>query len=667
MTFSYSYASLKSVTRSLRLATIVVGLAASQGMAQHITVSLNSGNVVAGGSANLNIALVSTGGTSSSAVQWTMSYPAAVASVGVVAGSAAAAAGKNVTCSSTTGATTCVAIGVNGDSISDGVLAVATFNISPSAATSSIPIQVANVIAATAATETLLSSGTGATISVNQSPNIPGTPSPTSITLDSQVRRDQSTASSTVTSPMFSTAASHELFLAFIAADLRSGIPTSVTSVSGAGLTWVRVAGTPTRRGTAEIWRAFSGTPLSSVTVGAALSQSVTSSMTVMTFAGVDTTGPNGSGAIGSVGNGGGRTGKPTASLTTTRNNSWVVGVGDDLQTAASRMPLPGQTLVHQYLDPAGNTYWVQMSSGSIPLSGSRVTIGDSAPTGDPYNLAIAEILAASPASQTTSAVVGASVMSAMATAGAAPSQSPNAPILSNLAGNPATNACSPGGLALLTGAGLTSQAPQSATSFPLPPQLSDLQVNVNGTSAPLLFASDSQVRFQCPMLPSGAPLEIALQGPAALSTPLPLSLMQATAPEIFTLGATDQGVIAFGPPNELATSNTQIAVVPAAQAGEILTIYASGLGTFNGNIALGTPVPPGAPILLKNPIHVMVAGIEIDSAFAGLAEGEVGLSKVNVVLPQSIPSGPAIPLYIQVLLPDGTVVESNEVTVAIN
>jgi uncharacterized protein (TIGR03437 family) len=62
-----------------------------------------------------------------------------------------------------------------------------------------------------------------------------------------------------------------------------------------------------------------------------------------------------------------------------------------------------------------------------------------------------------------------------------------------------------------------------------------------------------------------------------------------------------------------------------------------------------------------------MLGGIAIDPTFAGLAPGTVGLSQLNIVLPRGVPTGTAVPLYIQVVLPDGTVVESNEVTVAID
>jgi len=72
----------------------------------------------------------------------------------------------------------------------------------------------------------------------------------------------------------------------------------------------------------------------------------------------VDTTGTNGSDAIGTTGTGNAKPGAPSASLTTTRNNSWVFGVGNDYDNAVSRTLGPDQTLVHQDLAPTGDTYW---------------------------------------------------------------------------------------------------------------------------------------------------------------------------------------------------------------------------------------------------------------------------------------------------------------------
>jgi hypothetical protein len=225
--------------------------------------------------------------------------------------------------------------------------------------------------------------------------NFTGTTQTTGLAIDAKVSTDRGTASTTITSPLFSTTAPQELLVALISTDYLSGSNTTVKSISGGGLTWTLVVRTNAQSGSSEIWRAFAPTGLSSVSVTATLSQSVQSSMTVMSFSGVDSSGTNGSGAIGAVSSSNASSGAPGASLVTTRNNSWVIGVGNDFDNAIARTPGTGQTLMHQDLTAAGDTYWVQMQTGPTPVSGTTVNINDTAPVTDRYNLSICEILPA--------------------------------------------------------------------------------------------------------------------------------------------------------------------------------------------------------------------------------------------------------------------------------
>src|SRR5262249_11319761 len=200
----------------------------------------------------------------------------------------------------------------------------------------------------------------------------------------------------TVTSPSFSTLSPNELLLAFVATDYLGGANTTVTSMSGGGLTWTLVLPPSGEVASGQLWRPFAAPQLTAATVTASLSQSVVSSITVLSFTGVDTTGTGGSGAIGATKSASASTGAPTAGVTTTRNSSWVFGVWGDFDKATARTPGAGQSLVQQYLTAAGDTYWVQKQNSTTPLSGTSVTINDTAPTTDRYNLSIVEVLPAS-------------------------------------------------------------------------------------------------------------------------------------------------------------------------------------------------------------------------------------------------------------------------------
>jgi hypothetical protein len=106
------------------------------------------------------------------------------------------------------------------------------------------------------------------------------------IGIDATISKDQGSSSRTIASPAFSTTSANELLLAFVSTDYISGSNTTVTGVSGAGLTWALVVRTNAQSGTAEIWRAFAPSALAGATVTATLSQPVASSLTVMTFTG---------------------------------------------------------------------------------------------------------------------------------------------------------------------------------------------------------------------------------------------------------------------------------------------------------------------------------------------------------------------------------------------
>jgi hypothetical protein len=216
------------------------------------------------------------------------------------------------------------------------------------------------------------------------------------ITIDVTTSKDQGTASNTVATSTFSTRSANELLLAFISTDgPSSGTNTTVSSVEGAGLTWVLVKRTNTQSGTSEIWRTLATSALTNVSVTATLSQSFSSSMTVMSFTGVNITGTSGSGAIGATGTGNANPGAPMAALVATKNNSLVIGVGNDWDNGIARTAGAYQTIVHQYLSLTGDTDWVQSVNISV-ATGTTVTINDTAPATDRYNLSICEILSAS-------------------------------------------------------------------------------------------------------------------------------------------------------------------------------------------------------------------------------------------------------------------------------
>jgi uncharacterized protein (TIGR03437 family) len=143
-------------------------------------------------------------------------------------------------------------------------------------------------------------------------------------------------------------------------------------------------------------------------------------------------------------------------------------------------------------------------------------------------------------------------------------------------------------------------------------------------------------------------------------------TVMQAAVPVLFKLDAAGHGLVTIAGTEEIAMTPTDGIPSRPARIGEHLAIEASGLGEVADRIDTGTAAPLHRTVPTKIKTTAVLGGIEVEPEFAGLAPGTVGLYQVNLQIPPETPAGPAVPLYLKMTLPDGTVVQSNTVTVAI-
>ena len=192
---------------------------------------------------------------------------------------------------------------------------------------------------------------------------------------------------------LFPTTAGNELLLALVSfgPNTFGPIPTAQVQSSPGNLVWELVQRTNTQQGTAEIWRAFSPMMLTNLQIsdGAFFNDSA---ITVVGILGADGSEANGAAAVGAVGSGNASTGPPSASLVTTRANSLIFGVGDDPAAGVARVPGTGQSIIGQEVVNQSETLWAQQVTNSAAGSGSPVTLNDTAPAADPYNLSIVEV-----------------------------------------------------------------------------------------------------------------------------------------------------------------------------------------------------------------------------------------------------------------------------------
>ncbi len=190
-----------------------------------------------------------------------------------------------------------------------------------------------------------------------------------------------------VTTPAFHTAMAGEVLLAFVASDGPYGSGQQTATVSGAGLTWTLVKRENAQSGDSEVWKATASSVLSSATVTSTPSKAgYSQDLTVVAMEGVS--------GVGAVAAGSGPTGAPTVNLTTTGSTSLVFAIGNDYDNAIPRTLPSGWVLLDQWVNTGvGDTYWTQYTNSPTGAAGSMVTVSDSAPTNDQWNLVAVELL----------------------------------------------------------------------------------------------------------------------------------------------------------------------------------------------------------------------------------------------------------------------------------
>jgi uncharacterized protein (TIGR03437 family) len=196
-----------------------------------------------------------------------------------------------------------------------------------------------------------------------------------------------------------------------------------------------------------------------------------------------------------------------------------------------------------------------------------------------------------------------------------------------------------PGEIATIFGVNLTTATGINFSSgLPLPTNVLNVQVLVNGTAAPI-FAVDNvnglqQVNFQVPTGVANKPtatLQVVDNGAAGNILTVPVISAQ---PGIFTynVGGSNFGAILHPNSPQLADTGHP------ASAGEVVVIFCTGLGTVAPAPADGSPAPGGAQTTLT--ATVTIGGVAAPVDYAGLAPGFVGLYQINAHVPTVLSAG---------------------------
>lgn len=173
--------------------------------------------------------------------------------------------------------------------------------------------------------------------------------------------------------------------------------------------------------------------------------------------------------------------------------------------------------------------------------------------------------------------------------------------------------------------------APASASALPLPLALQAVEVIMGPRSAPLFFASKTQLNVQIP--PELPPRPVAS---LVVVNGVP------SVPEMVNLAPVMPGTVAF-PDGRLVAQHADFTLVTPenpARPGEALILYLVGMGATTPPVAAAVPSPGNPPATVNVQPEVTVGGRPAEILFAGLTPGGVGLYQINLRVPPDAPSG---------------------------
>jgi hypothetical protein len=213
------------------------------------------------------------------------------------------------------------------------------------------------------------------------------------LTVDDYLVGSKTASFSSFTSGTFPVNYPNELLLVF--ASVCNGA-TTVSGITGGGLTWANVGRINTNAGSTEVWRAFAPISQNFGLTFTMSASTVSFNFVVVGIVGADMTGTSGSGAIGAFNTATSTSAAPSVNVTTTRNNSWVWAAGNDSTGTVAAVAGTGQTLLRSDKDTANNCLaWLQRQTTATTTSGTVVTMNNTAPSTDSCNMLAVEILPA--------------------------------------------------------------------------------------------------------------------------------------------------------------------------------------------------------------------------------------------------------------------------------
>jgi uncharacterized protein (TIGR03437 family) len=321
------------------------------------------------------------------------------------------------------------------------------------------------------------------------------------------------------------------------------------------------------------------------------------------------------------------------------------------------------QNIEAQLADDCGNpvtsaTVLASFSTGDSPLALSNLGGGVYSATWNPSNANPATVTVTGidpPLAMVTTAVPG------TVAANATPPPSISAAGVVNGASFGQNGTVSPGEIISVFGSPLATAATGNS-GLPLPTTLAGIKLSMGGTDMPLFFAGTGQVNAQVPttLTPNSQTSLVAraFSGSSETGDSVPVTVAVASVtPGIFIAAessAPNQGAILNNPANQVVDATNP------ATAGDVITIYCTGLGATTPSVSTGAQNPAGST---NSPVTVTFGTLApVAVQYGGLAPGFIGLYQVNVTVPAGLTPGPTV----SVVLNQGGVT-SNVATIAVH
>jgi uncharacterized protein (TIGR03437 family) len=163
----------------------------------------------------------------------------------------------------------------------------------------------------------------------------------------------------------------------------------------------------------------------------------------------------------------------------------------------------------------------------------------------------------------------------------------------------------------------------------------------VDNWPSPMLYVSGSQINFILPGNEIAGNVTIRVVREGVTGPEVTVALVEA-APALFDVGT--------GFAIATHADGTLLTGASPGQPGEIVVVYATGLGATEPNPNPGEIPQNAASLLWLSSLAVSLDGITLPSyliKYAGATPGSVGLYQINLELPQDVPADPSIQLAV--------------------